>query len=199
MGAQLEYKVNVIRHHDSGPQLVVAVLLAFQGRSGNDICDRSLHRPARTGCRRIERTRLSPRVPKVETLYRKMIDIQVVLMTGSDFRRIALTMPDASEGSHFGNADFRIGGRIFATLSLESQGYGVLLLTPEQQAGMVEDAPEIFSPVPGGWGLKGSTRVHLGSVTPDVLESALHTAWQLRLASNSKSKPRKKQRTSPER
>ena len=77
--------------------------------------------------------------------------------------------------------------------------HGVLLLTPEQQAGMVEDAPEIFSPVPGGWGLKGSTRVHLGSVTPDVLESALHTAWQLRLASNSKSKPRKKQRTSPER
>jgi hypothetical protein len=113
-------------------------------------------------------------------------------MTGADFRRIALSMPEAAEGAHFGNADFRVGGRIFATLSLESQGFGVLLLTPEQQSGMVEDAPEVFSPVPGGWGRAGSTRVNLGNVTSDVLESALRTAWQRRLAMNNKSKPRKK-------
>jgi hypothetical protein len=113
-------------------------------------------------------------------------------MTGTDFRRIALSMPQAAEGSHFGNVDFRLGGKIFATLSLESQGYGVLLLTPEEQSGMVEDAPEVFSPVPGGWGRAGSTRVHLGSVTPDVLEGALRSAWQRRLAMNKKSKPRKK-------
>ena len=72
-------------------------------------------------------------------------------MTAADFRRMALTLPEAVEGSHFGQADFRVGGRIFATLALESEGYGVLLLTPEQQAGMVEDEPEIFSPVPKGW------------------------------------------------
>lgn len=75
-------------------------------------------------------------------------------MTAADFRRIALALPEAVEGSHFGSADFRVGGKIFATLALESEGYGVLLLTPEQQAGMVEDEPRIFSPVPGvggGW------------------------------------------------
>src|ERR1700692_3403801 len=98
-------------------------------------------------------------------------------MTGDDFRRSALSNPGATEGAHFGNADFRVGGRIFATLSLEREGYGVLLLSPEQQAGMVEDAPEIFSPVPGGWGRNGSTRILLAKVTADILDSALRTAW----------------------
>lgn len=101
-------------------------------------------------------------------------------MTAADFRRIALSMPEAAEGSHFGNADFRVGGKIFATLSLEKEGYGVLLLTPEQQAGMVEDEPKVFSPVPGGWGRKGSTRVLLAKVPQDILEAALRTAWRRR-------------------
>lgn len=105
-------------------------------------------------------------------------------MTGNDFRRIALSMEGAEEGAHMGNADFRVGGRIFATLSLEKQGYGVLLLNPEQQAGMVSDAPEVFSPVPGGWGRNGSTRVRLAQVKPDVLEDALRTAWQNRVTKN---------------
>jgi hypothetical protein len=81
------------------------------------------------------------------------------------------------EGSHFGNADFRVGGKIFATLSLESEGYGVLLLSPEEQAGMVEDEPKLFSPVPGGWGRKGSTRVLLAKVPRDILQAALRAAW----------------------
>ena len=113
-------------------------------------------------------------------------------MTGADFRRIALGMDGAEEGSHFGNPDFRVGGKIFATLSLERDGYGVLLLNPEQQSGMVEDAPEVFSPVPGGWGRKGSTRVLLSEVTPDILEGALRTAWQNRVAKTAGAKrPRK--------
>jgi hypothetical protein len=98
-------------------------------------------------------------------------------LNGANFRRIALALPEATEGSHFGQADFRVGGKIFATLALESKGYGVLLLSPEQQAGMVEDEPEIFSPVPGGWGRKGSTRVLLAKVASDILEAALRTAW----------------------
>jgi hypothetical protein len=98
-------------------------------------------------------------------------------MTAAGFRKIALSLPEAVEGSHFGNADFRVGGKIFATLSLQSEGYGVLLLGPEQQAGMVEDAPEIFSPVPGGWGKKGSTRVLLAKVPADIIKAALRTAW----------------------
>src|ERR1700734_1084282 len=98
-------------------------------------------------------------------------------MKAADFRRIALSLPEAVEASHFGNADFRVNGKIFATLGLEKEGYGVLLLTPEQQAGMVEDEPRVFSPVPGGWGRKGSTRVRLAKVAPDILEAALRMAW----------------------
>lgn len=98
-------------------------------------------------------------------------------MTVADFRRLALRLLEAVEGSHFGHADFRVGGKIFATLGLADEGYGVLLLTPEQQAGMVEDEPKIFSPVPGGWGRKGATRVLLATVKPDILASALRTAW----------------------
>jgi hypothetical protein len=89
-------------------------------------------------------------------------------------------MSEAAEGSHFGRADFRVGGKIFATLGLETEGYGVLLLTPEQQAGMVDDEPQIFSPVPGGWGRNGATRVRLARVSPDILEAALRTAWRKR-------------------
>jgi hypothetical protein len=101
-------------------------------------------------------------------------------MNGDDFRELALRMPEATEGSHGGHADFRVGGKIFATLALEREGYGVLKLTPEEQAGMVEEAPEIFTPVAGGWGRMGFTRVCLESVTPDVLEGALRTAWRIR-------------------
>jgi hypothetical protein len=89
-------------------------------------------------------------------------------------------MPEAVEGSHFGNADFRVGGKIFATLALEKEGYGVLLLTAEQQGEMVEDEPKIFSPVPGGWGRKGATRVSLAKVKPDILEASLRIAWRRR-------------------
>jgi hypothetical protein len=103
---------------------------------------------------------------------------EIRIVTTADFRRIALSMPEAVEGSHFGNADFRVAGKIFATLALEKEGYGVLLLTPEQQAAMVEDEPKVFSPVPGGWGRKGSTRVRLANVPPDILEAALRIAWQ---------------------
>ncbi len=99
-------------------------------------------------------------------------------MTAAGFRRLALALPEAVEGAHFGNPDFRVGGKIFATLSLQKEGYGVLLLSPEQQAGMVEDEPEIFSPVAGGWGRNGSTRVRLAKVSTDILEAALRTAWR---------------------
>jgi hypothetical protein len=89
-------------------------------------------------------------------------------------------MPESAEGSHFGNADFRVGGKIFATLALEKEGYGVLLLTPEQQAGMVEDEPKVFSPVPGGWGRRGATRVASAKVPADILQAALRLAWRKR-------------------
>lgn len=105
---------------------------------------------------------------------------RIQLMTAEDFRKIALSMPEAAAGAHHGHADFRVAGKIFATLSLEDEGYGVLLLNEEQQADLVKDEPEIFSPVPGGWGKKGSTRVNLASVTPDILEGAIRMAWKKR-------------------
>lgn len=101
-------------------------------------------------------------------------------MTAAGFRRLALSLPDTAEGSHFNVPDFRAGGKIFATLAYEKEGFGVLMLTPDQQAGMVEDAPDIFSPVHGGWGKGGATRVCLAKVTPDILEGALRTAWKNR-------------------
>jgi len=101
-----------------------------------------------------------------------------VIVTAKDFQRIALSLPEAAEGQHFGHADFRVDGKIFATLGLAKEGFGVLLLTPEQQAGMIEDEPKIFSPVPGGWGRKGSTRVLLAKIPRDILEAALRTAWR---------------------
>lgn len=102
-------------------------------------------------------------------------------VTVAGYRRVALSMPGAVEGSHWGNPDFRVGGRIFCTASLVKEGYGVLKLTPEEQSGMVADAPEVFSPVPGGWGEMGMTRVRLDAVSEDVLEAAIRTAWRLRV------------------
>ncbi len=101
-------------------------------------------------------------------------------MTGAQYRRMALKLPGASEGAHGGHPDFRVGGKIFCTLAFEKEGYGVLMLTPEQQVGMVEDSPEVFSPVPGGWGRMGMTRVRLDAVSADVLEAALRMAWKRR-------------------
>ena len=107
-------------------------------------------------------------------------------MKAADFRRIALSLEGAEEGSHMGQADFGVGGRIFATLAAEKQGYGNLMLTPEQQAMFVEELPEVFLPIHGGWGRNGATHVRLGVVSEDVLEGALRTAWKLRLDKNAK-------------
>lgn len=90
-----------------------------------------------------------------------------------------------------GAADFRVGGRIFATLAAEKQGYGNLMLTPEQQAAFVAEAPEIFLPIPGGWGRNGATHVILGGANKDLLLGALRTAWKIRVDKNQKTKPRR--------
>src|ERR1700690_4102686 len=108
-------------------------------------------------------------------------------MTSADFRRIALGLESAEESSHMGAADFRVGGRIFATLASQSQGYGNLMLNSEQQAAFVEELPEVFLPIPGGWGRMGATHIQLAAATEDVLEGALRTAWKLRTEKNTKS------------
>jgi hypothetical protein len=113
-------------------------------------------------------------------------------LDAEDFRRIALSLEGAEESSHMGAADFRVGGRIFATLASVSQGYGNLKLTPEQQAAFVEELPEVFVPIAGGWGRMGMTHIRLAAANEDVLEGALRTAWKLRLENNAKKTRRKK-------
>ena len=118
-------------------------------------------------------------------------------MNVDDFRRIALSLEGAEESSHMGQPDFRVGGRIFATLASAAQGYGNLKLTPEQQAAFVEELPNVFLPVPGGWGRMGATHIRLAAASEDVLAGALRTAWKLRVDKNAKSgsKSRSKSRT----
>jgi len=117
-------------------------------------------------------------------------------MTAADFRRIALSLEGAEEDSHVGPPTFRVGGRRFASLASQAEGYGNLTLTPEQQAAFVEEAPEIFLPIPGGFGRMGHTHIRLAAADEDVLTGALRTAWKLRIENNAKtrSKPRAKPR-----
>ena len=117
-------------------------------------------------------------------------------MTPADFRRIALSLEGTEEGSHMGSPDFRVEGRIFATLAAQAQGYGNLLLTPEQQAMFVAEAPEIFIPVHGGWGRNGATHMVLAAANEDLVYGALQTAWRLRIEKNRKA-PKKRVPKSP--
>jgi len=101
-------------------------------------------------------------------------------LSPSQFRRIALSLPGASEGAHMGTADFRVGNRIFATLGNPDAASGVVGLAPDQQALLIATAPKVLSPVPGGWGARGWTRVRLAAADAATLESALTMAWQNR-------------------
>jgi hypothetical protein len=105
-------------------------------------------------------------------------------MTPADFRRIALSFEGAEESSHMGSADFRVGGRIFATLASQKDGYGNLVLTPEQQADFVSELPEIFVPIKGGWGKMGMTHIRLAQANENVLRGALRAAWIHRVEKN---------------
>jgi hypothetical protein len=112
-------------------------------------------------------------------------------MKPADFRRIALSLEGAEEGSHMGAADFRVGGRIFATLASEKQGYGNLMLSPGLQAEFVGELPEVFLPIHGGWGRMGATHIRLAKASEDVLAGALRAAWKLRLEKNKKTKKKR--------
>ena len=107
-------------------------------------------------------------------------------MNAADFRRIALSLQGAEESSHMGAPDFRVGGRIFATLASQAQGYGNLMLTPEQQAAFVEELPDVFVPIAGGWGRMGMTHIRLAAASEDILAGALRTAWRLRIEKNTR-------------
>jgi hypothetical protein len=105
-------------------------------------------------------------------------------MTPADFRRIALSFPGVEEVSHAGLPAFRVAGARFASLASQAEGYGNLTLTPGRQAEFVADAPEIFLPIPGGFGRMGHTHIRLAAADEDILTGALRTAWKLRIDKN---------------
>src|SRR6476469_7018345 len=112
-------------------------------------------------------------------------------MTPAGFRTIALSLEGVEEDSHAGLPTFRVGGRRFASLASQAEGYGNLTLTLAQQAAFVEEAPGIFLPIPGGWGKMGHTHIRLAAANGDVLTGALRTAWKLRIDLNSRTRARK--------
>lgn len=105
-------------------------------------------------------------------------------MTAADFRKIALSLEGVEEYSHAGLPAFRVGGRKFASLASQAEGYGNLMLTPEQQSAFVEEAPQIFVPIAGGFGRMGHTHIRLAAANRDVLTGALRAAWKLRTELN---------------
>ena len=97
-------------------------------------------------------------------------------MTPNAFRRIALSLPDALEASHMGHPDFRVGGKVFATIGYPDARYAMVKLTPEQQTKLVAEALKAFAPVAGGWGRRGCTNVLLAAADRTAVKSALESA-----------------------
>jgi hypothetical protein len=111
-------------------------------------------------------------------------------MIASDFRRLALSLEGAEEGSHMGQIDFRVGGRIFATLASQKMGFGNLMLSPEQQAEFIAESPNLFIPIAGGWGKNGATHIRLTDADEGTLMGALRAAWSQRIEKNQKTRSR---------
>ena len=110
-------------------------------------------------------------------------------MAGADdFRRLAVSFPGAEERSHMSHPDFRVGGKIFATLGSPNADYGAVMLFPEQQELAVEAEPEAFRPAAGAWGRGGSTLVVLDRVSDEWLERTLSWAWEKRTTANKRKK-----------
>ena len=99
-------------------------------------------------------------------------------MTADDFRRIALALPETEERVHMEHPDFRVAGKIFATLGYPDKTHGMVKLSPEEQHYFCKDYPDAFVPVKGAWGRRGATSVLLKVVKKDVMRKAIEAAWR---------------------
>ena len=99
-------------------------------------------------------------------------------MTPSQFRRLALSFAGVSESAHMNHPDFRVGGKIFATLEYPDKEHGMVILPPEEQARLMKSDPKVFAPAKGAWGRQGSTTVRLDMIDASTLRSALEMAWR---------------------
>jgi len=102
-------------------------------------------------------------------------------MKPQDFRKIALRMQDAIEGEHMAHPDFRVNGRIFATLHPDGK-QGMVQVTPDQQRDFIRQQPTTFTPAGGAWGRQGCTMVQLSAVDEETLGEAMTLAWQVAVA-----------------
>jgi hypothetical protein len=100
-------------------------------------------------------------------------------MTSDDFRRLALSLPETSEQSHMDHPDFRVGGKIFATLGYPEAGWAMVKLTPLEQEVFIKSQPGVFVPCAGAWGRRGATSIRLKSARKHSVRRALLGAWLL--------------------
>jgi hypothetical protein len=99
-------------------------------------------------------------------------------MTSKDFRKLALSFPEAIESAHMHHPDFRVGGKIFATLGYPDKDWAVVKVTPDEQERFVRRDPDVFRPVKGAWGRRGNTNIYLPPAKIDIVEEALSGAWR---------------------
>jgi len=98
-------------------------------------------------------------------------------MTTAKFRSLALSLPESVEAEHLNHPDFRVEGKIFATLGWPTVHFGMVKLTPIQQAAYIQAHPTMFSAIDNGWGRRGATSVHLKAARAEILMQALKDAW----------------------
>jgi hypothetical protein len=99
-------------------------------------------------------------------------------VTANEFRRLALSLPETEERSHMNHPDFRVCGKIFATLGYPDNARGMVKLPPEQQHYFSKDYPDVFVPVKGAWGRQGATSVNLKAAKKEILRKAIQLAWR---------------------
>src|SRR4029077_10396469 len=99
-------------------------------------------------------------------------------MTTREFRTLALGLPEAEEREHMDHPDFRVGGKIFATLGYPSAGWAMVKLTPAQQQLYALAHPTVFIAIKGTWGARGATNVRLRAAGRKVVRQALTDAWR---------------------
>jgi hypothetical protein len=111
-------------------------------------------------------------------------------MTVDKFRQMALALPEVEERAHHGHPDFRVRGKIFATLGYPDKGHGALMLTPEQQKARIHTAVRAFSPAAGAWGVAGATIVRLKDADAETVGEAMTLAWQDAASKSAGKRPR---------
>jgi hypothetical protein len=99
------------------------------------------------------------------------------MMTPDEFRKLALRLPETVEQQHQGHPDFRVGGKVFATLGWPDSAWGMVKLPTEEQKTRVATQPGVFEPAPGAWGQRGSTKIRLAAAEIDLIEHVLRVAW----------------------